>query len=220
MTDAPPPPRFDVARALVWALVVALVATVLGAAWWLRDRAAATGPGEAARPTGLFPAAIGRWFDVPAVERSGRALGTQELLGRPLVVDFVFARCSGTCPPLQSAMQRLQAATKDAADVRLVSLTVDPARDDPEALRKWADALGADPERWLFLRIEDADLRRLMREGLKVPTADELVAHSNYFMLVDAGGAVRGRYEPLDDPDWLATLLADLDVLRAEARGR
>jgi protein SCO1 len=234
--EEPAEPRFDVARVLVWAVAVAVVATAVGAAWLLPRRE--KGPGAAVPlppaaadeerdpppspppTTGLFPAPIGRWFDVPAVERSGRALGTAELVGRYLVVDFVFARCGGTCPRLQAAMQQLQDAAARDADVRLVSLTVDPERDDPAVLRTWAERLGADPERWLFLRIEDEPLRRLMREALKVPTADELIAHSNYFMLVDPEGGVRGRYEPLEHGNWLEVLLADLRALRAERAGR
>jgi cytochrome oxidase Cu insertion factor (SCO1/SenC/PrrC family) len=117
-------------------------------------------------------------------------------------------------------MQRLQAATKGAQDLRLVSITVDPSNDTPEALSSWADALGADRSRWLFLRAEEGDLRRLMKDGMKVPTPDDVTMHSNLFVLVDPDGAVRGRYEPLEHANWLDALLADLGTLRAERRAR
>ena len=222
---------FDVSRVLVWAVVVAIVATAIGAAFLLPragERVApppptvAPGeftdePGAAPAPTtGLFPRAVGEWLDVPAVERSGLELRTGELRGRFLVVDFVFTSCRGTCIPLQAAMQKFQAATADAADVRSVSISVDPANDTTQALSTWADALQADRARWHFLRIEEADVRHLMRDGLKVPTADDLVAHSGLFLLVDPDGAVRGRYSPLEHANWLDVLLADLAKLRAE----
>lgn len=234
---------FDVSRVLVWAVVAAVVATAIGAAFVLPRRSGDSGteppaappsdmpgavpgdwsdePGAAPDPdTGLFPRAVGTWLDVPAVERSGLELRTGELRGRFLVVDFVFTSCRGTCPPLQAAMQEFQAATAGATDVRSVSISVDPANDTVDALSEWADALHADRARWHFLRIAEPEVRRLMRDGLKVPTADELIAHSGLFLLVDPDGAVRGRYSPLVHANWLPVLLADLAKLRAERGGR
>jgi cytochrome oxidase Cu insertion factor (SCO1/SenC/PrrC family) len=219
---------------VVWTVVAVVVAAVVAAAVIVgrRDDGAGAAPGpetaggredEAPPPpptTGLFEKPIGQWLDIPAVERSGRELRTAELVGRYLVVDFVFSSCAGTCPPLQAAMQSLQEATKDAADVRLVSLSVDPEHDTPELLRGWADAYKADPERWLFLRADAKDVRRLMTDGLKVGGGEELILHSNLFLVVDPTGAVRGRYTPLDHANWREVLLADLAKLRAETAQR
>src|SRR5436305_611486 len=44
----------------------------------------------------------------------------------------------------------LLAEFKDA-DVRFVSVTVDPSTDTPERLQTYADQFGADPNRWWFL---------------------------------------------------------------------
>ena len=230
--DAPPPPSFDVSRVLVWAIVAAIVVAAVAAALLLPQRGDTSQPqppaggsvsfdenADAPAPptTGLFERAIGVMPDLPATERSGLPLRTSELHGRYLVVDFVFSSCAGTCPRLQIAMKELQDATADERDLRLVSLSVDPQRDTPELLRGWADALGADRARWLFLLMSDADVRTFMRDGLMVPTNDDLILHSGLFVLVDPNGAVRGRYSPLEHDNWLAVLRADLAKLRAEA---
>jgi cytochrome oxidase Cu insertion factor (SCO1/SenC/PrrC family) len=224
-------PRFDVSRVLAWSAVVALVASVAASAVLLpaRDGPPAEAPGqrlvevpeeEGPPPptTGLFERPVGELLDVPATERSGLEMRTADLRGRWLVLDFVFSCCGGTCPRLQSAMRRLQDATAGADDLRLVSVSVDPARDSPKRLASWAGEVGADPSRWLFLRIADEDLRRFMKDGLKVPTPDDLVMHSNLLLLVGPEGTVRGRYAPLDHASWLEVLLADLAAVRAAER--
>ncbi|MCE9636790.1 MAG: SCO family protein [Planctomycetes bacterium] len=222
------PAGFDITRALVWAVVVAVVTGVVGAALFVRQASPAPDPtapdadltdetGPPPAPTsGLFSAAIGHWPDLPAVERSGIELRTGELTGRFLVVDFVFSSCAGTCPRLQKAMAQLQDATKGADDVRFVSVSVDPARDTPELLRGWADAFHADRSRWLYLLLSDANVRKLMKDSVKVPVADDLILHSNLFMLIDPDGNVRGRYSPLEHENWMPVLLADVAKLRTE----
>ena len=48
-------------------------------------------------------------------------------------------------------MARLQSELAAEADLRFVTFTVDPARDDPGELRRYADHFHASPDRWLFL---------------------------------------------------------------------
>ena len=72
------------------------------------------------------------------------------LLGRPWVAGFVFTRCSGPCPKITGTMRRLQDELS-GVDARLVSFSVDPEWDTPDVLRAYADAVGADRERWWFL---------------------------------------------------------------------
>ena len=48
--------------------------------------------------------------------------------------------CTDSCPKLSGALARLQHELADEPDVRLVSLTVDPARDTPATLSRYAAA--------------------------------------------------------------------------------
>ena len=74
---------------------------------------------------------------------------------------FVFTTCSGSCPATTHRMSQVAQALaakgllKDdgapAQRVRLLSITLDPARDTPEALRKYRKAYDADPAHWTFL---------------------------------------------------------------------
>ncbi len=179
-------------------------------------------PAEAAgtaqqRTSGLLPAPAGVLGDLPCVERSGREMKTSELRGKFAVVDFVFTNCGGPCPMMTVAMGRLEESLKSAADVTLVTFSVDPERDTTKVLAEYADRYGADKERWLFLRAEMPVIREIAYDQLKlVKSREDLVIHSQKFALLDREGRVRAYYDPLTDEDWMKLLAADLDVLRRE----
>jgi protein SCO1 len=64
------------------------------------------------------------------------------------LVSFVYTSCSAACPLLTERMARLQQAVAEAGragDVELVSITVDPLRDDPTEMRAFGRRFGADP---------------------------------------------------------------------------
>lgn len=210
MTQTPPNRR----KTLVWAgaLVALGAAIAFGAHVWggVADGDEAL-PEEAAAPT------RGRLVDFPCVERSGAAMRTADLHGRFVVADFMFTNCQGQCPKLEAKMKEVQDAAP-GDDVRLVSITVDPDRDAAPVMAKYAEKLGADPTRWLFVRAAKDDVERLMVDELGVAKPHELILHSDQFILFDKAGAARASYRPLDEPEWRTRLLADLARLRGVAR--
>jgi protein SCO1/2/putative membrane protein len=138
------------------------------------------------------------------VERSGREVTRADLEGRTLVLDFVFSTCAGPCPVMSSGMQGLQQELA-GTDVLLVSVTVDPQTDTLEVLREYAERYEADPERWLFLRGDGAQLEALAGSVAlalqRDPTADVgfQVSHSTRLVVVDGEGRVRGYYDGTTD---------------------
>lgn len=224
---------------VVWGLVAAGLAGVVALAAVSRSAseskqsdppAAQTPPHEEEEPehvelagvapvktTELLPQPGAELGDYACVERSGKATRTSELRGKFVVVDFIFTNCGGPCPRMTEAMSKLQDAIKGADDVRLVSFSVDPERDTPEALTKYADQYGANKERWLFLRAELPEIREIAYDRLGlVATREQPIIHSPKFALLDRTGHVRGYYSPMTDPVFIATLLKDIEKLRAE----
>lgn len=165
----------------------------------------------------LLPQPGNELGDYPCVERSGKAMRTSDLLGKFVVVDFIFTNCNGPCPRMTEAMSRLQERLQGADDVRLVSFSVDPERDTPEALSKFATRFGADAERWLFLHAEMEEIRAIAYDRLGlVGSREQPVIHSPKFALLDRKGRVRGYYSPMTDAGFIAKLLGDIATLRAE----
>jgi len=157
-------------------------------------------------------------------ERHGTTVGAGDLAGRVWVADFVFTRCPDICPVLSTRMASLQdklngkLAAGDAP-VRLVSISVDPLHDTPEALAAYADHYHAGPD-WLFLTGSRDAVAGLLRDGFRVAFSDEgpatsPITHSDRFVLVDRQLRIRGYYHG-NDPADLARLIADATSLRAD----
>jgi cytochrome oxidase Cu insertion factor (SCO1/SenC/PrrC family) len=75
------------------------------------------------------------------------------------------------------------------ADVKWVSISVDPVNDTPAALQRYAENFGADPERWYFLRGALPEVRRIGQEIFKLPVNYQ--GHNDYGVVVDRAGIVR-----------------------------
>jgi len=210
-------------------------------------RAAAVGARRSAARTALvlgvlFAAAAGAslWFAVRArsldtdalpvlatvpdfalTEASGRTITRQDLAGQPWVADLVFTQCAGICPIMTASMARLVKTSADLPQVRFVSVSVDPTRDTPEVLAAYAERFEADRSRWLFLTGEEAAIRKLAVDGLKLPVADgdpaqgeDEILHSQRFVLIDAQSRVRGTYD-VRDQEAMFKLRGDLERLAA-----
>ena len=134
--------------------------------------------------------------NVPAfqlTDQSGRTFDSSSALaGHVWVADFVFTNCEGPCPRMSSHMHSLQ--TKTDADVKLVSFTVDPARDTPAALETYAKKFAFDNKRWSFLTGEVATLNNLDEKAFKLGTIGDEIEHSTRFALVDQKGQIRAYY--------------------------
>jgi len=77
-------------------------------------------------------------------------------------------------------------------DVKLVSFTVDPARDTPEALAAYAKLHRAS---WYFLTGPAETLQQLDRDTFKLGNVDASLQHSTRFVLVDRESRIRGYYD-------------------------
>jgi cytochrome oxidase Cu insertion factor (SCO1/SenC/PrrC family) len=166
------------------------------------------------------PRAFGEVPDFALVSQTGEPVTLDTLRGRPFAVAAIFTTCSGPCPKITASMRRLQDVLAEA-DVRLVSVSVDPETDTPEVLAAYADAYTADGERWLFLTGEEEEIHGFLREGLWLPLAraaegeaepGQEVTHSTKIVAVDRTGRLRGWYEGVDaaEVDRLAERLAFL----------
>jgi len=155
------------------------------------------------------------------VDQRGAVLTPSKLAGTPWFADFVYTHCEGSCPVLSGEMSRLQRRVGDRA--RLVSFSVDPARDTPEALTAYAQRFAASPGDWLFVGGEVGAMRELIRQGFHLAVLDAdprdgqpagAIAHSEKIVLVDAKLRIR-RYYDGGDGRWIDDALRDLNVLGA-----
>jgi protein SCO1/2 len=112
-------------------------------------------------------------------------------------------------------MHRLAKQVRGQGDVRLVSISVDPERDTPEALTRFARRYGAPSEQWIFLTGTPQTVHQLAFTTFHVGDVLGKIEHSTKFVLVDKRGRIRGYYSSLGQDD-LPALLRDVEALRRE----
>ena len=163
---------------------------------------------------------IGPAPEVSLTTQASQRLSLTELRGKVVAVTFMYASCTDTCPLLTAKMAGLQAAL--GADfgpkVFFLSITVDPVRDTPAVLQRYAQAHGANLAGWAFLTGTPAEIRQgARRYGIyDKKTARGDVDHTFLTSLVDQSGNLRVQYRGARfDPD---ELLRDLQTLLREER--
>ncbi len=110
--------------------------------------------------------------DFALTDQNGRPVRRTDLEGKVWIASFIFTNCRDECPLMTAEMAQLQAGFADVPDFRLVSISVDPERDQPAVLSQYADRFNADPARWLFLTGDKQAIYRLVREGFRVGIVD------------------------------------------------
>jgi protein SCO1/2 len=122
----------------------------------------------------------------------------ERLRGKAVLVNFMFASCPTICPMQTRDLVTVQRALSDAAQrFEVVSISVDPERDTPAVLKRFAEANGVDLGTWTFLSASLEDTRRLTgRLGVFDPRGGSAVpsAHGTSLYLFDGSGRLIQRY--------------------------
>jgi len=124
-------------------------------------------------------------------ERSGEKVTSAELKGTPYVVSFFFSTCPSICVQQNQKIQELQTMFSGKG-VRFVSISVDPATDDPATLREYAARFNADKDQWLFMTGDLTYIRRVGAEVFRLAVDEKF--HTEKFVLVGADGQIIGFY--------------------------
>ncbi len=178
-------------------------------------------PAPADRPApGLAPG--DRVPDQAFVDQDDAPLTMAWTDGHVAAVTFIYTRCPlpDFCPAIDRRFVELQTSIKGAsgslADVRLLSVSIDPAFDRPVVLNAHAKKLGADPKVWRFVTAPPAEIAAFGRQfGLDVRqtgTAPADIEHNLRTVVLDRN---RRIVETRTGSGWTAADL--LETLRTVA---
>ena len=166
--------------------------------------------------------------DFELIERSGQPFRSAESLrGKVWVANFFFTSCPGPCLAMNAQMAKVQEAiTRKNDQVRLVSFTVYPEHDTPEALRIYADRFQARQGTWYFLTGDKPTIYNLAHKDFMLGVTDAATGeeklsegefvHSTKLALVDRRGVVRGYFDSTSPEAFQRLLVAIGDVLREQ----
>ena len=198
---------------IVWKVTLILIPLVtLALLLWLRNVEVAA----------LRQRTVSSYGTVPSfqfVNQNGQPFGSAQLAGKIWIADFIYTTCPGPCPMISSRMSELQKPL-EKTDVHLVSFSVDPEKDTPDVLHRYAEKLQAEPGRWDFLTGPKSAIYELSHDGFKLAISDGsdaqgIPVHSTRIVLVDRHGQIRGYYDATE-ADAVTKLVADTNHLVRE----
>ena len=150
---------------------------------------------------------------------TGATVTQEDFKGRKTLVFFGFTHCPDVCPDtlfrVGTAMALLPPGKKPP---RTVLISVDPARDTPEALAQYirsngfpADIVGLTGTIEELHQVTRAFAAPFSRDEDSESTSGYIVNHSAILYLMDENWKLESFFQPGERPAQIAACLADLD---------
>ncbi|MDR3481957.1 MAG: SCO family protein [Burkholderiaceae bacterium] len=146
-------------------------------------------------------------YQLPAtfVDQDGKTFKLADLRGRPVIVSMFYNSCQFVCPMLIDTLRATQEglSAEERAQLSLLLVTFDPARDDVGVLKSVATRRKLDREHWTLARTDPATVRKLAAvlhiQYKLLPNGD--YNHSTALILLDADGRVIGSTPKIGQVD-------------------
>ncbi len=134
------------------------------------------------------------------VDQAGQPFDLARMQGKIVLISFVFTTCNGTCPATTATLFQTQEALKKVGlwgeKVVFVSITLDPERDSPEVLTRYARSYGADLNHWKFLAGTNDQVQRVLKawDMWAKLGPNGVLDHPSRIFLIDRSGHQREIY--------------------------
>ena len=142
------------------------------------------------------------------INQDGKIVTDKEVEGKVYVAEYFFTTCRGVCPRLNTNMKKVYDRFKDEKDFLILSHTSDPERDSAQQLKKYADSLGVNTLKWMFLTGGKDSLYTTARISYTIDdpannlrSIDDDFLHTQYWALVNRQGQVKKIYDGLKDSE-------------------
>lgn len=162
---------------------------------------------------GHEPVALGKAIpDFHLLDQDGRPIRLSRFQGKVVALNFVYTRCAlpDFCLRTASNFAQLQQRFRNKLGSELVLLTVtfDPAHDQPDVLKKYGSNLKADFRAWHFLTGPIPEVQRVCDLfGVDAFLDEGLMTHSLHTAIIDRKGDLTANIE---GNQYTAGELADL----------
>jgi protein SCO1/2 len=138
--------------------------------------------------------------DFTLTDQTGRRISLSQFAGKVVAAAFVYTSCPlpNYCFRLSNNLGRLQKrfAERMGRDLVLLSVTMDPARDTPAVLAKYATTWKADANSWHFLTGPEADVSAVCHKfGVNFWPDEGALTHSLHTVVIDRQGRLAANFE-------------------------
>jgi cytochrome oxidase Cu insertion factor (SCO1/SenC/PrrC family) len=169
-----------------------------------------TGPAQAKRPD--EQTSRDYFTDLALINQEGQRVRfySDVLKDRVVLISFIYTNCKDACPLVMHRLSQVRDQLGEAFGKRVffVSLSVDPARDTPQALAKYARQHKAEHPGWVFLTGEKANVGRILTKlGQHAETPE---AHSTMLLAGNVGKRHWTKVGPTVSVAAIAAKLRDL----------
>lgn len=165
---------------------------------------------------------IGRLMPFEFTNQEGKKVTQMDVANKVFVAEYFFTTCKNICPVMNTNMKKVYEKFKDEKDFLILSHTSFPEEDSVPVLKRYADSLGADPAKWIFLTGTKDSLYKQARYSYKIDDPNNNLTdikqdfiHSQFFALVDKDGAVRNIYDGLK-PSEVEKMMIEIEALLKE----
>jgi cytochrome oxidase Cu insertion factor (SCO1/SenC/PrrC family) len=138
--------------------------------------------------------------------------------GKVVLINFVFTQCGDACPLITAKLVQTKKELGElfGAEVRFLSLSIDPQHDRPQDLAKFAQKFDAVHPEWLFLTGEPKSVEAVVKR--LGSWTEDIESHSTAIII---GSAQQGKWKkvrPDAPPKIVAEELRHLVAGEQEAR--
>ena len=155
-----------------------------------------------------------KFADVALVDQTGKAVRLDpDLVSNKIVVmSFIYTSCTTVCPVVSSIMGKVQKqlGARVGTEVQLVSISIDPQRDDAKRLNEYARSFQNGPG-WSWLTGSTQSVAETLK-GLGTFNGD-LKSHAPLILVGDGNSRHWTRYYGFTDP---AVLTREVEKLSGE----
>ncbi len=135
---------------------------------------------------------------------------TDVLKDRVVMLSFIYTTCKDACPLLMHKLTQVKDGLGEifGKQVFFVSMSVDPARDTPKALAKYAKQQKAEHPGWVFLTGDKQNIDTILRKLGQYSATPE--AHSTLLLAGNVKTRHWAKISPVSPPEAIVLKLQDL----------
>lgn len=165
---------------------------------------------------------IGRILPFAFINQDGKTVTENDVAGKVFVAEYFFTTCKNICPVMNTNMKVVYDRFKNESGFLILSHTSFPEIDSVTVLKKYADSLQVNTQKWIFLTGRKDSLYKQARYSYKIDDPNNNLIdikqdfiHSQFFSLVDKKGLVRNIYDGLK-PSEVEKMMNEIELLLKE----